>query len=156
MVFLCSGAASCGGRDAGRDVVSAGQTPGGAGLPTGTLQIKSSEGDAVLDVEIADTPQARSRGLMGRRYLAPDAGMVFLFDEPTTSSFWMKNTLIPLSIGFWDRSRRIVSILDMEPCRRTPCRLYSPGSSYIGAVEVNRGFFEANGIDVGDRIELER
>ena len=82
--------------------------------------------------------------------------MAFLFDRPTSSSFWMKDTLIPLSIAFWDRSRRIVAILDMAPCRRSPCPLYSPGTSYIGAVEVNRGFFRQHGVRVGDRVELER
>ena len=93
---------------------------------------------------------------MGRRRLSPDAGMVFLFDRPTENAFWMKNTLIPLSIAFWDGSGRIVSILDMAPCRRNPCPLYSPGEPYIGAVEVNRGFFTAHRIQVGDRVELDR
>ncbi|HEX2068889.1 MAG TPA: DUF192 domain-containing protein [Actinomycetota bacterium] len=109
-----------------------------------------------LRVEIADTPPARSAGLMGRRHLAPDAGMAFLFDEPTENRFWMKNTLIPLSIAFWDETGRIVSILHMAPCREDPCPLYSAGTSYIGAVEVNRGFFKAHGVRVGDRVELQR
>ena len=93
---------------------------------------------------------------MGRRVLPPDAGMAFLFDEPTRNWFWMKNTFIPLSIAFWDDSGRIVEIFDMTPCPRPPCRLYLPGRPYIGAVEVNRGFFRSHGVQVGDRVELAR
>ncbi len=93
---------------------------------------------------------------MRRRYLAPNAGMAFLFDRPTENRFWMKNTLIPLSIAFWDEAGRIVSIVDMAPCREDPCPLYSAGTSYIGAVEVNRGFFKAHGVKVGDRVDLQR
>ena len=93
---------------------------------------------------------------MHRRSLAPDAGMVFLFDDPTAYYFWMKDTVIPLSIAFWDEGGRIVSILDMFPCRKDSCPLYSAGTSYIGAVEVNRGFFKAHGVKVGNRVELQR
>jgi uncharacterized membrane protein (UPF0127 family) len=116
----------------------------------------SADGPVTLRVEIADTPLARSRGLMGRRHLAPKAGMAFLFDHPTENRFWMKNTLIPLSIAFWGEAGRIVSIVDMVPCREGPCPLYSAGTPYIGAVEVNRGFFRAHGVRVGDRVELQR
>ncbi|HEX2090414.1 MAG TPA: DUF192 domain-containing protein [Actinomycetota bacterium] len=125
-------------------------------LPKATLRVLTTEGPLTLRVEIADTPQARGVGLMKRRRLAPNAGMAFLFDGPTTNRFWMKNTLIPLSIAFWDEAGRIVSIVDMAPCRKDPCPLYSAGTSYIGAVEVNRGFFKAHGVKVGDRVELER
>jgi uncharacterized protein len=127
-----------------------------APLPTATLRLLSARGNVTVRVEIADTPYARGRGLMERRHLAPNAGMVFLFDEPTTNRFWMKNTLIPLSIAFWDEAGRIVALLDMAPCRKAPCRLYSAGTSYIGAVEVNRGFFETHGVKLGDRVELQR
>ena len=80
--------------------------------------------------------------------------MVFLFDGPVNGTFWMKNTLIPLSIAFWDRSGRILKILDMTPCRADPCRLYSPGVTYVGAVETNRGWFGANGVREGHRVVL--
>ncbi len=109
-----------------------------------------------LEVEVADTEAARRRGLMHRRELDRNAGMVFLFDEPTRSGFWMKDTLIPLSAAFWDESGRIVAILDMAPCRADPCRMYSPPGDYVGAVEANRGFFAEHGVRVGDRVELDR
>ncbi|HXF36437.1 MAG TPA: DUF192 domain-containing protein, partial [Actinomycetota bacterium] len=108
----------------------------------------------VLRVEVADAPAERARGLMGRERLPADAGMVFLFPRPTRAGFWMKDTLIPLSIAFWDEGGRIVAILDMEPCRRDPCPLYRPEAAYVGAVEANRGFFQRHGVEVGDEVEL--
>ena len=126
-------------------------------LPLGMLVIRGRSGsDAVLSVEIAETQQARRQGLMGRRHLPQDAGMVFLFERPTTAGFWMKNTLIPLSVAFWGRGGRIVKILDMRPCRQAACPSYSPGVSYVGAVEANIGFFEDAGIQAGDRVQLVR
>ncbi|MDP8957157.1 MAG: DUF192 domain-containing protein [Actinomycetota bacterium] len=136
------------------DVVARSPRPE-AVVETGTLRVLSTNGPVTVRVEIADTPEARSRGLMGRARLAPDAGMVFLFDKPTTNRFWMKNTLIPLSIAFWDGTNRILAIRDMVPCREDPCPVYSAGAPYIGAVEVNRGFFRTHGVKVGDRVELE-
>ena len=130
--------------------------PVATALPTGALHLLSPERAVTVRVEIAETPETRRTGLMHRRRLPPDAGMAFLFDTATVYRFWMKNTLIPLSIAFWDRSGRIVAILDMAPCRTDDCRLYSPGKPYIGAVEVNQGFFRRHGVKVGDRVELER
>ena len=91
---------------------------------------------------------------MGRTSLREDRGMVFLFERRTTSGFWMKDTLIPLSIAFWDEDERIVAIVDMTPCEGDPCPTYRPGVPYVGAVEVNRGWFERSGVGIGDRVEL--
>ena len=156
LVGLGAGAASCDGKDAVRSVRSPAERVRGAPLPTGTLRIGTAQGTVVVRVEIAETPETRRRGLMHRPTLAPNAGMVFLFESPASGLFWMKNTLIPLSVAFWDRSGHIVAILDMEPCRADPCRLYSPRTTYIGAVEVNRGFFSLHGVSIGDVVELER
>jgi uncharacterized membrane protein (UPF0127 family) len=111
-------------------------------------------GTAVLHVEVAATPKARVRGLMGRSELPADQGMAFVFDQPTIGRFWMKDTLIPLSIAFWDERNRVVAILDMQPCRTDPCPTYGPDRPYVGAVEVNLGYFEDHGIQVGDHVEL--
>jgi uncharacterized membrane protein (UPF0127 family) len=111
-------------------------------------------GRAVLHVEVASTPDARARGLMGRTGLPSDQGMVFDFDLPTTYLFWMKDTLIPLSIAFWDERNLIVAIIDMAPCRADPCPKYGPDQPYVGAVEVNLGYFAEHGIEVGDHVEL--
>jgi uncharacterized membrane protein (UPF0127 family) len=110
----------------------------------------------VLHVEIAETEAARQRGLMDRTGLARDAGMAFLFDSPVQVGFYMKDTLIPLSIAFWDQNLRIVTILDMTPCRADPCPVYFAQRPYVGAAEASQGFFAEHGIEVGDRVELER
>jgi len=127
------------------------------GAEQGPRAVIETKGDEVtVHVEVADSQAERERGLMGRRELPDDAGMVFVFPTDSTSAFWMKDTLIPLSIAFYDESGRIVRILDMEPCRRDPCPLYDPGASYRGALEVNRGAFERWGVREGDVLRLER
>jgi uncharacterized membrane protein (UPF0127 family) len=122
----------------------------------GTLVIETDGGSVVLDVEIAETRRARATGLMGRESLPEDAGMVFLERQPVRLSFWMKDTLIPLSIAFWGEENEILAILDMEPCRADPCPTHDPGVAWTGAVEVNQGFFTRNGVEVGDEVTLER
>jgi len=109
-----------------------------------------------ITVEIADTPQAQSLGLMYRNSLGEDEGMIFVYDLPIRGAFWMKNTLIPLSIAFYDENWRIVRILDMEPCRADPCPVYDPGVAYLGAIEVNQSYFATRGITPGWRVRFER
>jgi uncharacterized membrane protein (UPF0127 family) len=123
-------------------------------LPSGTLSIRAGSATVAIAVQIARTTGQRERGLMGRRSLAPDAGMVFLEDGPTHATFWMKDTLIPLSIAFWGSDGRIVDLRDMQLCRADPCPLYRSTAPYVGAVEVNLGFFAARGIRVGDAVRL--
>jgi uncharacterized membrane protein (UPF0127 family) len=127
-----------------------------AGLPTGAAVIETDGGEVRVDVEIAETEAARARGLMGRESLPDDGGMVFLAEEPSTSGFWMKDTLIPLSIAFWGPDGTIGRILDMDPCRKDPCTIYDPGVSWVGALEVNQGFFAQTGVHEGDLVRLER
>jgi uncharacterized membrane protein (UPF0127 family) len=107
-----------------------------------------------LAVEVADSSAERERGLMGRTSLAPDAGMIFLFDRPTTTAFVMRGTTISLSIAFYDRRGTISQILDMDPCRAEPCRLYFPRTAYAGALEVPQGAFRRFGVQEGDEIEV--
>ena len=68
-----------------------------------------------LNVEVAVSDPQRMQGLMYRKKLGRDDGMLFIFDEPAYQSMWMKNTLIPLSVAFIDADGRILNILDMEP-----------------------------------------
>jgi uncharacterized protein len=133
LTFLCAG---CGGDDGSRAVIA------------------TDAGEVVVQVEVADTAAEREHGLMGRRELAGHAGMAFVFPEDTTASFWMKDTLIPLSIAFYDEAGRIVRILDMQPCRADPCPLYNPERRYRGALEVNLGAFRNWGVQVGDRLRV--
>ena len=122
--------------------------------PDTRLEIRTDGGVVEVVVEVADDDDERNVGLMNRERLDPDAGMVFLWDEPLHATFWMKDTLIPLSIAFWDDRNEIVSILDMEPCAADPCPSYDPGTEFEGALEVNQGFFEEHGVEVGDTVEL--
>jgi uncharacterized membrane protein (UPF0127 family) len=126
------------------------------GLPRGTLSIEGNFGTVQVAVAIAETDEAKSRGLMGVEEMDPDAGMVFLQDEAARISFWMKDTLIPLSIAFWGPNERIATILDMDPCRTNTCPTYDPEIEWVGALEVNQGFFAEHGIEEGAQVRLER
>jgi uncharacterized membrane protein (UPF0127 family) len=75
--------------------------------------------------------------------------MIFRFPGPTQGAFWMKDTLIPLSIAYYDAEGTVVAVLDMEPCTADPCPTYPPGTSYTGALEVNQGFFDDVGLEEG-------
>jgi uncharacterized membrane protein (UPF0127 family) len=107
-----------------------------------------------VTVEVARTYAQITRGLMYRSRLAQNAGMVFLFRPPVREWFWMKHTLIPLSIAFFDRRGRIVRMYDMTPCVRDPCAHYDPGRAISGALEVQRGAYRRWRIRIGDRVVL--
>jgi uncharacterized membrane protein (UPF0127 family) len=88
--------------------------------------------------ELALTSESRTRGLMNRRK-APVDGMLFVFPESTSGGFWMKNTLVPLTIVFFDTSGRRVRRMSMVPCRDDPCAIYHPGRRYRFALELRAG-----------------
>jgi uncharacterized membrane protein (UPF0127 family) len=110
--------------------------------------------DAKLSVEIADDPEERRRGLMGIERLPADEGMAFVFTEPVEGTFWMKDTLVPLSIAFVGQDGRIVGIRDMEPCAAEPCPHYGVDEPFVLAIEANLGWFDDHGVEAGDRAEL--
>lgn len=97
-------------------------------------------------LEVAITTEQKQLGLMNRPTMAPDTGMVFVFDQLTPACFWMKNTLIPLSIGFIDEHGVLVQIEDMAPntldthCAKTPIKY---------AVEMNKGWYSKNKATIG-------
>ena len=91
---------------------------------------------------------------MFRRQVAPRSGMVFRYRANNRGGYWMKNTLVPLSIAFFARDGKVLRILDMAPCREEPCPSYDPGVPYRGALEVNKGFFDRVGLTRGWRVEL--
>ena len=119
---------------------------------TATTIIDTGDEVVLVETEVADSDAERSKGLMYRKNLDEDEGMLFVFFEENTGGFWMKNTLIPLSIAFFDDDGKIVSIMDMDPCRKEPCKVYDPGVPYWGALEVNQGAFERWGVEEGDII----
>ena len=120
---------------------------------TGTATITGANGTQTYDIEIADDGAEQGYGLMYRRWMPDDHGMAFLFDSDTSGSFYMKNTLLPLTIAFFDSAGQIVRVLDMEPCEADDdsgesCPLYSPEATYRGALEVKQGTFEGQEGDV--------
>lgn len=124
-------------------------------LPTGTLEIEGDE-PLVLEVDLALTGRAQARGLMEVEEIPDDYGMVFLWSDSGKHGFYMKDTLIPLDIAWWNADGEIVDIQTMEPCTEDPCRTYVPAENHIGAVEVNAGLLESKGVEVGDRVTLTR
>lgn len=120
--------------------------------PPSTVTFEGTDG--VLHVELAQTNATRRRGLMGVESLPADEGMAFLFEEPVGSTFWMKDTVIPLSIAFVDEGGRVIGVRDMEPCEADPCPSYGVEEPYLLAVEANMGWFDDHGVEVGDRALL--
>jgi uncharacterized membrane protein (UPF0127 family) len=121
--------------------------------PAGSV---SFSGQRTLTVQLAEDDATRARGLMGVTTLGADHGMAFVWDEPTTGSFWMKDTLIPLSIAFVDADGQIVTIREMTPCQTDPCPTNDADAPYTMAIEANAGWFDAHGIGVGELARLER
>jgi hypothetical protein len=113
-------------------VVLAGLAGGTSGaVPSTKLRIDGVS----FDPELALTPASRSLGLMNRSR-APTDGMLFVFPEDTRGGFWMKNTLVPLRILFFDARGVRVRAFRMTPCRSDPCRLYTPPEAYRFALEL--------------------
>jgi uncharacterized protein len=112
-------------------------------------RLKLQAGAHTLQVEVAATPQQRQTGLMGRKSLADDAGMLFIFEHKDIHCFWMKNTLIPLSIAFLADDGSIVNLADMQP--RT-LAFHCPREAVRYALEVRQGGFRQRGIDAGSRV----
>ena len=110
--------------------------------------------DALLYVDVADDAEERRQGLMGVESLPADEGMAFVFDEPVSSTFWMKDTLIPLSIAFVGEGDRVIGVRDMQPCEADPCPSYGVDEPYVLAVEANLGWFREHGVETGDSAEL--
>jgi uncharacterized protein len=120
----------------------------------GNVLIDTGDGSKIVKVEVADNAELRSLGLSDRDELPENSGMVFVYFEDANTSFWMKDTKIPLSIAFFDVDGRIHTILDMPPCESDPCPTYAPDKPYRGALEVNLGSFEKWGVEIGDKVTI--
>jgi uncharacterized protein len=144
----------CSGQQASPDATTAPSATSGGATELSTVTIDASGGERVeVRVEVADSPQEQARGLMDRTALPENRGMLFVFDREQTLSFWMKDTLIPLSIAYMDSEGRIVDLQDMKPLDDEPPHYVSAEPAKY-ALEVNQGFFEEHGVKVGDRAEL--
>lgn len=118
----------------------------------GALTIAQGAKRAVLQVEVADTPEARAQGLMSRQRLAENAGMLFLFDDQALWGFWMKNTLIPLAVAFIADDGTVVNVDEMKAqtldphCSAKPVRF---------VLEMNTGWFTKHGVKAGSKLSGE-
>ena len=117
---------------------------------TDTVNLATRSAHHRFIVETARTSDEMRRGLMFREHLAPDHGMLFVYDEDQVASFWMKNTLIPLDLLFIDRSGRIVRIHERAVPLSTA--IISSGEPVRAVLEVNGGTAGRLGIEVGDRV----
>lgn len=150
-LFLISG---CGGGNSGSGQAQPESSSAAPSSELRTVAIETSGGKEVeVRVEIADSEAERAKGLMNRTALGEERGMLFVFPSEQPLSFWMKNTLIPLSIAYIDSEGRIIDIQDMKPLDDEPPNYDSSGPAQY-ALEVNKGFFNERGVEVGDRAKL--
>ncbi|MGL4525228.1 MAG: DUF192 domain-containing protein [Spirochaetia bacterium] len=114
-------------------------------------KIEIALGSRIFSLEVARTPAEREKGLMFRKFLHKDAGMIFIFDEDEIRGFWMKNTNVALSIAYISAEGNILEIYDMQPHSLASIVSRRP---FRYAIEVNQGEFEKAGLTIGTRIDL--
>jgi uncharacterized membrane protein (UPF0127 family) len=120
------------------------------------LTIASKGGPVNLSVDVADNEAKQEYGLMNRSSMPPDSGMLFVFQPPANAKqigFWMKDTLIPLSIAFVKPDLTIEDLQEMQALSEQVH--YAPGD-YAFAIEANKGFFSGHGVAVGDKVVIQR
>lgn len=119
-------------------------------------KIKLLLGPATITAEVADDEPKRSRGLMERSTLKDSEGMIFIFDRPQQQNFWMKDTLIPLSIGFFDSTGKLFQIVDMDPASPVDLnpRIYPSSRPALYALEVAQGWFKRKKITLGEKLKI--
>ncbi len=104
-----------------------------------------------VQVELAETYEERAKGLMYRKSLCTDCGMLFVFEKPRIAAFWMKNTFIPLDIAYLDSNGKIVMIAPLTPLSE---KSVSSSTNVKYAWEMNRGWFKTHRVVVGDVIDI--
>jgi len=109
-----------------------------------------------FSVEFATDEATRVHGLMMRSTLAADHGMLFVFPDTAARAFWMKNTLIPLDILYFDADRRLVSMqLDVPPCTADPCSTYPSSAAARYVLELSAGTAHRIGAKIADELKIE-
>jgi len=133
---------------------SGGQKAGTTSAPASVASVAIDTGGrkVMFRVEVAVTPEEHARGLMYRSRLADDAGMVFVFEEPSIQRFWMKNTLIPLDMIFIGSDRAIVGVVENAQPLTLTARSVGEPSQYV--LEIGGGLAARLGIRAGQRVEL--
>lgn len=121
--------------------------------PPALVVFETSRGEVPIRVEVVDTERARNLGLMHRRSLPPDQGMLFLFPEERVHSFWMRDTPVALDMIFIDGRREVVGVVEnATPFTDTPRLVWKP-SRYV--VEVNAHLARVSGIREGTKVRFE-
>ncbi|MCQ9204971.1 MAG: DUF192 domain-containing protein [Omnitrophica bacterium] len=111
--------------------------------------------DKCFTIEIADTPEERAKGLMFRKSLAQDRGLLFIFEIEDKHGFWMKNTYLPLDIIWLNRGKEIVFIKNnFQPCKKDDCRVIYPDRNAKYVLELNAGMASNIGLAVGNKIDF--
>jgi len=105
--------------------------------------------------EIADTAPKQMKGLMFRKTLDEDKGMLFVFDYAFMQRFWMMNTSVPLDIIFINDEKKIINIEEAEPCGLIPCKLYNSTDNALYVLEINQGLSKKYGFKKGTQVEFE-
>jgi uncharacterized membrane protein (UPF0127 family) len=131
-------------------IINLAAAPASAQLGPKFRVISLTAGIHVIKAEVAATDEERQQGLMFREKMAPNEGMVFMFEAPADVCMWMKNTLLPLSVAFIDESGKIANIEDMKP-QTTENHCAKKQVRY--ALEMNRGWFRQKNIKPGGVIE---
>ena len=110
-------------------------------------------GSSCFNLELAITPEQRNQGLMFREELAPDDGMLFIFEEEDRHCFWMKNTLIALDMIWLDTKKEVVHIAkSVPPCKTKTCPSFCPDKKAKYVLEVNAGTCDSLRLRVGDSL----
>lgn len=109
-----------------------------------------------ITLEVADTPETRETGLMFRDNMDENHGMIFLFDKPEVTNFWMKNVKIPLDILFIYKNKIVKLYTMLSGCTNEPCEIYPSEHIVDSVIEVNSGFCYKNKIKAGQKIELDK
>lgn len=118
--------------------------------PTVEITVVDTDGaEATLTVEVVHRPRERQQGLMLRRSLAEDHGMLFLYAADRDGGFWMKDTYIPLTIAYVDADWQVLELRDGVPLDETAL---TPSQPYRYVLEVNQGWFERKGLGAGARL----
>jgi uncharacterized protein len=107
----------------------------------------------IVTVELARSPEEQARGLMHRVSLNENSGMLFIYDKPRILAFWMKNTLVPLDVGFFDQDRRLTQIEHMDVPEDGNIPVYQSRQIALYALEVPQGWFERHHIYPSTRLE---
>jgi uncharacterized protein len=119
------------------------------------IEAKAVMGNETIELEVTRTPEQQQMGLMYRSSLPKNRGMLFSFNPPTPTRFWMKNTIIPLDLVFLRNGRIIAIFPNVPPCKADPCESYGPASEIDQVIELVGGRAKELGLKVGDKIAIE-